>query len=244
MRFFVFIIRHARKWLRLQASQHGYNETQKQCDACSPRSAENSSTKPPPSPPPVHLVQSRESTPNIDGTPSCVHNYTSCPYFRCPRCSPSMSIVIPFLKSAVDPIDNAPAPPRVGRGAATVHRATTCDCTKDPCFENIDARTFECKRARSEVVRLLLHKNIKTNKKKGHDRCKELSAFTAGCKPHAPGASLLPAWMPLDFCFIVLQKKQARLFKREIEVTASVPTEIFQSSPAEELLKVPRRPGH
>lgn len=135
-----------RKLLRLQASHHGYHGTQSSMTRTH-RDRQKTARPDNPLPPRFTSRRASESKPNTDGTPSYAHNYTSYPYFRCPRCSPSMSIVIPFLKSAVDSIDNAPAPPRVGRGAATVHRATACDCTKDPCLENNDARMFACTRA-------------------------------------------------------------------------------------------------
>lgn len=49
--------------------------------------------------------------------------------------APSISMVIPFLKSAVEPIDKAPAPrPPLVFGAAAVHRAgDCCCCAKEPC---------------------------------------------------------------------------------------------------------------
>lgn len=49
--------------------------------------------------------------------------------------SPSMSMVMPFLKSAVESIESVPAPPLVFRGAVAVHRTAVFEfCTKDPFF--------------------------------------------------------------------------------------------------------------
>lgn len=68
-----------------------------------------------------------------------------------------MSIVIPFLKSDVDSIDRAPAPPPplvfLGAAAAGVHLATVwcCCCTKDPLLNVAQVREHGRRDAHSRV---------------------------------------------------------------------------------------------